>query len=89
MKVKSGTARRVMDALADDERTADASIDVVADGGVITLTGGVPSEGVREAAEEIAKDQKGVASVVSDLEVTGEAHSSGPPFIPPPKTVTS
>jgi osmotically-inducible protein OsmY len=58
-----------MNALMDDPRTADAGIDAANDRGMITLTGTVDSEEARRAAEEIARDQVGVLTVVNELKV--------------------
>jgi osmotically-inducible protein OsmY/sporulation protein YlmC with PRC-barrel domain len=60
---------RVSAALAEDPRTALAPIDVSSSGGTVTLIGEVPSGGVREAAEQIARSVPGVVMVVNALEV--------------------
>ena len=69
MVLKSSTelADRVTQALMNDERTREAAIDVVNNQGVVTLSGAVKSAVVRQAAEEIAKQQPGVITVVSEL----------------------
>lgn len=61
--------QRVANALLEDPRTEEAIIDVANDRGMITLTGTVQSEEIRRAAEEIARDQQGVISVVNELKV--------------------
>lgn len=61
--------QRVANALLEDPRTEEAIIDVANDRGIITLTGTVQSEEIRRAAEEIARDQQGVISVVNELKV--------------------
>jgi uncharacterized protein YrrD len=56
-------------ALADDPMTDMAVIDVISEQGLVTLKGQVDSVEIRQAAEEIAKKQPGVVSVVNALEV--------------------
>jgi osmotically-inducible protein OsmY len=78
-------AQEVETALKNDSRTEDAIIDVVNDGGVVTLKGQVESEEVRTAAATIAEAQKGVVEVVNDLSAVGEDDEpvpDGPPFPP-------
>ena len=65
----TSTADRVMEALQNDPRTKGAIIDVAASGGIVTLSGKVKSQQVREAAEEIARGQSDVLSVVNELKV--------------------
>jgi osmotically-inducible protein OsmY len=69
MVLKSSTeiADRVTEALMNDERTREAAIDVVNNQGVVTLSGAVVSQEVRRAAEEIARQQSGVITVISEL----------------------
>lgn len=62
-------ATRVAMALFEDPRTSDAVIEVIDERGVITLDGEVDSEETREAANEIARAQPGVTSVVNLLRV--------------------
>lgn len=62
-------ASRVAMALFEDSRTSDAVIEVIDERGVVTLDGEVDSEETREAAEEIARSQTGVTSVVNLLRV--------------------
>jgi osmotically-inducible protein OsmY len=61
--------QRVRTALQGDSRTRDAAIDVVDEGGTVTLTGTVLSDGVQHAAEEIAQKQKGVIQVINQVQV--------------------
>ena len=56
-------------ALLDDPLTRDCTIDVVNNQGTITLTGTVPTEEARQAAEQVARKQRGVILVVNELEV--------------------
>lgn len=58
---------RVLAGLEEDDRTADAAIEVISQQGVITLKGHVASREVRRAAEEIAAARSGAAVVVNDL----------------------
>jgi osmotically-inducible protein OsmY len=60
----------ILHALHEDPRTKGANIDVAASmQGIVTLTGKVKSESVRAAAEEIARSQEGVISVVDEIKV--------------------
>lgn len=59
----------VENALLEDPRTTEAILDVANNRGVITLTGAVDSEEIRQAAEEIARQQQGVLTVVNELKV--------------------
>jgi len=61
--------QRVMNALLEDPRTSSARIDAANDRGMITLTGTVDSEDTRRTAEEIAREQPGVLTVVNELRV--------------------
>ena len=56
--------------LVADERTRDAVIQVSAAAGEITLRGAVDSEGVKEAAEQIAASATGATLVINELTVT-------------------
>ncbi len=75
-------ATRVNAALTDHEETAKYPIEAVNEGGVITLMGKVPSEAVRETAEEVAADVEGVVKVVNDLTV-GEVGPDSDLIVPP------
>jgi osmotically-inducible protein OsmY len=68
-------------ALLEDTRTSESAIEVIHDQGVVTLTGIVNSEEVRQAAEQVAHKQQGVISVVNDLEVDARTWDSD--TIPP------
>jgi osmotically-inducible protein OsmY len=61
-------------ALRNDPRTQEAVIDVAMEQGIVTLSGRVKSEAVREAAEEIARNQTGVVTIINDLQVTAERY---------------
>jgi uncharacterized protein YrrD len=60
-------ANRVAKALRTHPVTADAVIEVVNQGGLVTLTGVVPDEKTRQTAEKIATQQDNVVKVVNDL----------------------
>ncbi|NPA90616.1 MAG: BON domain-containing protein [Chloroflexi bacterium] len=76
---------RVTAALLEDPRTSRYPIEVVSEHGIVTLSGVVPSEEVKRAAEEIARRQKGVITVINALEVRPEDFEYWtPPFVPAP-----
>ncbi len=79
-QVDSTLATRVMEALLRDPRTEEAAIDVSSAGGSVTLSGRVSSEGIRQAAEDIARRQKGVITVINDLDVA--SHDERPVALP-------
>jgi osmotically-inducible protein OsmY len=82
-RVKSTLTRELMRALTEDPHTAESAIDVVDNNGVATLTGFVPSDEIREAAEVIVGNQVGVITVVNDLEVRHvEEEVTGLPIVP-------
>jgi len=62
-------SNRVLEALQADPRTKDALIDVSLYQGIVTLTGTVKSNAMREAAVKIARQQPGVISVIDELKV--------------------
>jgi sporulation protein YlmC with PRC-barrel domain len=66
-------ADATIDALAMDPRAASSVIEVVYERGVLTLMGVVESELVHTAAEEIARQQEGVLTVVNALEIRPKA----------------
>ena len=66
---KDDTGQAVSSALLEDPRTQDAIIDVANDRGIITLTGTVDSQEIRETAEEIARNNQSVITVVNELKV--------------------
>jgi osmotically-inducible protein OsmY len=80
----SDLVQRVRAALEDDSRTQDAALDIVDESGVLTLTGTVASDDVRQAAEEIAHQQEGVLQVVNQLRIAeGDPEANLPPVAPP------
>jgi osmotically-inducible protein OsmY len=76
----SEIAARVRAALSQDPRTAEFSIEVIDENGIVTLRGEVNSEEASQASEEIARAQEGVIEVVNDLEIEQDEE----PLIPPP-----
>jgi osmotically-inducible protein OsmY len=77
MTRNSDVVARVTAALLEDSRTSESAIEVINDQGVVTLTGIVNSDEVRQAAEQVAQKQPGFISVVNDLEVdagTGDSY---------------
>jgi len=71
MAIGDPVLQRVEEALVQDSRTRDESVDVISKQGIITLSGIVRSEKVRQAAEEIARRQPGVVKVINSLTVRG------------------
>jgi hypothetical protein len=59
----------VIDALSTDPRTNVAIVGVLNERGVVTLKGQVDDPNTRDAAEEIARRQPGVADVLNELDV--------------------
>jgi osmotically-inducible protein OsmY len=70
---ESAVAKAVRDALARDPRTTQAAIDVTYLGGKVTLLGQVRSAAEKTAAVEIAGHVPGVAAVIDELEIRGDA----------------
>lgn len=80
---KSELAVNISKKLTEDERTEGAGIEVMDDGaGVITLNGTVSSNEIADAAQEIATEQPGVTTVVSDLTVRPDDRTLWP-FVRP------
>ncbi len=65
----TGVTERLFELLKNDPRTKDAVIDIAFKQGIVTLTGTVKSELIRQATEEIAKDQPGVVTVINEIKV--------------------
>ena len=75
---KSSLAIEISKQLMHDERTQDSAIEVVDDGGVVTLIGTATSKEARNAAEEIARNQEGTTTVVSELKTKSKARRFWP-----------
>jgi len=69
VKSQENLVYQIGSALAADPRTKNAVIEVIDDRGVITLQGKVESVKARNAAEGIAAQQGGVATVINELVV--------------------
>lgn len=65
----SSVVKQVSDALGNDPRTRNAVIDVGFNQGVVILTGMVKNHAIIQAAEDIARSQEGVISVLNELKV--------------------
>ena len=65
----TSVSERVLDALQNDPRTRDAVIDATFHQGAVTLSGIVNSHQISEAADEIARQQEGVITVINDMRV--------------------
>lgn len=69
---------QVTAALAADRRTALVPIEVIADRGIVTLRGEVPSPEVRSAAEQIVRSVPGVITVINELDFCVEQPEPAP-----------
>lgn len=69
MPLATELSNRISQALLNDQRTSEAVIEVTAQQGVIILSGVVDSEDTRHAAEEIARSQPEVISVINELTI--------------------
>jgi osmotically-inducible protein OsmY len=67
--IDSDVVALVTKALLQDQRTWTAIIEVNSRGGIVRLSGSVSSEEGRQAAEEIARQQGGVKTVVNEIRV--------------------
>jgi osmotically-inducible protein OsmY len=77
-------AVQVETALKADARTSDSAIDVADKNGVIILTGTVALKETLRAAEEIARNQEGVVSVINQLHLDEERETPTTPLVVPP-----
>ncbi len=75
MTIKTDLAKQVMKTIFEDKRTEDVAIEAIDNNGVVTLTGTVPSEKVRETVVEIAQNVDGVRSVISNITVKDDEKS--------------
>ncbi len=76
---------RVTEALLNDLNTEEAVVDVSSRGGVVTLSGMVPSQKVRRAAEDIARQQEGVITVINELSIVSDEKELTPGILVPPR----
>jgi osmotically-inducible protein OsmY len=65
----SSIVKQIYDKFEQDPRTRGAIIDVGFNQGMAVLTGSVKSAKIAQAAEEIAREQSGVVSVINELKV--------------------
>lgn len=65
----SGMIKQISEAITKDPRTRKAVIDIGFTQGIVTLTGFVKTAAEVSAAEEIARAQQGVVSVINELRV--------------------
>ncbi|MGD8406842.1 MAG: BON domain-containing protein [Anaerolineales bacterium] len=56
-------------ALMNDDRTQDATVDVISNQGIVTLLGEVESTEIAQAAEDIATNLDDVIKVINNLVV--------------------
>lgn len=70
------TTRKVKTALGLSKRLAGFDINVGTSGGVVTLTGRVPSEDAKSLAGEIARDTPGVTEVKNEIAIEPSAQPS-------------
>ncbi len=64
--------QRILDRLSISREVGTANVHVVTNRGAVTLSGVLPTRDQRQAAEEIARSVKGVASVRNEIRVPGE-----------------
>jgi osmotically-inducible protein OsmY len=72
----AATNRKVKTALGLSKRLAGFDLDANTSGGVVSLTGRVPSEDAKSLAGEIAKDTPGVTEVKNDIAIEPGAQPS-------------
>ncbi|MHB1133667.1 MAG: BON domain-containing protein [Chloroflexota bacterium] len=72
--------------LLNHEATAEAGIEVLAEGQQVWLRGEVTSQAIKDEAETVAKSVPGVIQVINELYVVDEDADTGlrgvPPIIP-------
>jgi len=73
---RTEVAVQVTAALAADPRTKDAVIEVIHDRGVVALQGQVDRVATRNAAAEIAGQQRGVTTVVNELMIVSSVQTA-------------
>ncbi len=69
LREKRDLADRISQALAQDKRTRRAVIEVLDRSGTITLLGEVDTLDAKRAAEQIARAQSGVISLINELKI--------------------
>lgn len=76
---------KILQVLAEDDRTQDYAFEIIDESGLITIKGVVDSRQAKQAALEITKKQKGVIEVVDDIELTAEPDENLSPVPNPEK----
>ncbi len=71
MSLYTSVTNHIQEALMEDERTAEAPIELINVQGIITMTGEVKSYEIAQALEEIVSRQRGVFCVVNRLKING------------------
>lgn len=69
MNTQVSVREKIESVLINDSQTQDAAIEVINNGGIVTLIGKVESEDIAQAAEELARSQDGVIKVINSLVV--------------------
>lgn len=77
----SELVRNLRTVLQEDSRMRDAAIDVVDEGGVITLKGTVATDELRQAAEEIIKQEQNVIQVINELRIESDSGAKDTPVV--------
>jgi hypothetical protein len=67
--------------LQEDSRTREAAIDVVDEGGIVTLAGTVATDELRQVAEEIIGQEQGVIQVINELRIESDSRASEKPVV--------
>jgi hypothetical protein len=80
----SELAQQVRAVLQEDSRTRDAAVDVVDEGGTVTLTGTVDTDDTRQVVEEIIEQQEGVIQVINELRIESDNREREKPVVAPP-----
>lgn len=76
---------KILQVLAEDDRTQDYAFEIIDESGLITIKGVVDSRQAKQAALEIIKKQKGVIEVVDEIELTAEPDENLSPVPNPEK----
>jgi osmotically-inducible protein OsmY len=86
MNINYQLEKKVEANLAADEHLRDYAIEVVVQGGAVTLKGELPSREMTESAEAIARKTEGVVTVINDIVINRAAYRiPSPPVTPRPR----
>ena len=69
----------IIDRLTDDDTLDASQILLQVEGGVVTLSGNVPTRAMKHRAEDIAAEARGVADVRNMIRVDDGSAAGGPP----------